>query len=308
MHRLRSTVSAWRSGRRTSRLDGLGVTAHAPEARTAALRTRVPFVDLAPMTDAVREGVLDDVAKLLDTGHFVNGPAVEQFERELARFCGTACAVGVASGLDALRLALLALELEPGVEVIVPANTFIATVEAVVQAGMRPVLVDVDEGDYTLGVDAAAAAVGPRTRVLLPVHLYGQMADMRGLVEVARRYDLAIVEDACQAHGAARDGVHSGRAGHAAAFSFYPAKNLGAFGDAGALVTNDPSIAAAMRSLREHGQRAKYRHDRLGYTARLDTLQAIVLLHKLPLLPRWNEERRAAASFYTEALAGIGDL
>jgi dTDP-4-amino-4,6-dideoxygalactose transaminase len=127
-------------------------------------------------------------------------------------------------------------------------------------------------------------------------------------VEVARRYDLAIVEDACQAHGAARDGVHSGRAGHAAAFSFYPAKNLGAFGDAGALVTNDPSIAADVRSLREHGQRAKYDHETLGYTARLDTIQAIVLLHKLPLLRGWNEERREAARFYTEALTGVGDL
>lgn len=268
----------------------------------------MPFVDLTPVTSRIREQVLEGWANLIDTGRFVNGPEVEEFERAFARFAGTTSSVGVASGLDALRLGLLAFDLEPGAEAIVPANTFIATIEAVIQAGVQPVLVDTDDGDHNIDLDEAAAAVTSRTRVLLPVHLYGQLADMRRLKDVARTHDLLVLEDACQAHGATRDGISAGQGGDAAAFSFYPGKNLGAFGDAGALTTSDAKIADAVRSLREHGQRAKYSHEAIGYTARLDTIQAIVLLHKLPLLERWTEERRVAAAFYAHALAGTGDL
>jgi dTDP-4-amino-4,6-dideoxygalactose transaminase len=229
------------------------------------------------------------------------------FEDAFARYCGSAECVGVASGLDALRLALIAAGIEPGDEVIVPANTFIATFEAVTQAGGRPVPVDVDLEDYNLDVDACAAAISERTRFLLPVHLYGQLADMQRLAPLADERGLPIIEDACQAPGASRDGVRPG-SGRAAAFSFYPGKNLGAFGDAGALVTDDPELAARIRALREHGQRAKYRHELVGYTSRLDTIQALALHHKLPLLDGWNEERRQIARFYEEALTGVGDL
>ncbi len=271
-------------------------------------RVRVPFVDLGHANASVRQAVLDAIARLVDSGAFTNGRQIGELERALASYCGVRECVGVASGLDALRLGLLAAGLRPGDEVVVPALTFAATAEAVVQAGGRPVFADIDEADYGLAPACAAAAVGPATRALLPVHLYGQMADVRALRELATGSGLLLVEDACQAHGAERDGVRAGAAGTAAAFSFYPAKNLGAFGDAGAIATDDETLAERARALREHGQRSKYRHELVGYTARLDTIQAIVLLEKLPLLDRLVAERRAAASYYLEALAGVGDL
>ena len=214
----------------------------------------------------------------------------------------------MSSGLDALRIALLSAGIEQGDEVIVPANTFVATFEAVTQAGGVPVPADISEDDYNIDVSAAEAAVTSRTRFLVPVHLYGSMADMRALSALAERHGLKLVEDACQAHGAERDGLRAGAIGKAGAFSFYPGKNLGAMGDAGALVTDDEWIASEARALREHGQIAKYEHAVEGYTARLDTLQALVLLRKLPLLDGWNEQRRRVAQFYTEHLSGIGDL
>ena len=275
---------------------------------TAPETTGVPFLDLRPSHEPLAEAILADVAALIETNAYINGPAVAEFEREFAAFCGSAYTVGLASGLDALRLALLAVGLEPGDEVIVPAHTFIATLEAVTQAGGRPVAVDIREDDYTIDVAAAEAAVGPRTRALLPVHLYGQMADMKGLRELAHRHDLVLLEDACQAHGATRDGLRSGAVGTAGAFSFYPGKNLGAMGDAGALVTDDSELASRLRALREHGQTRKYEHAWEGYTARLDTIQAAVLLRKLPWLAHWNDSRRAAARRYSEVLAGVGDL
>ena len=271
-------------------------------------RVEVPFLDLHGMHAGIKEEILADVADLIETSAFSNGPAVAEFERAFAEFCGTSSCVGVASGLDALRLALVAAGIEPGDEVLVPANTFIATVEAVTQAGGRPVLVDVSEHDYNLDPAAVEAALTPRSRFLLPVHLYGQLADMGMLGALAERHGLKILEDACQAHGAERDGVRAGTGGLAAGFSFYPGKNLGAMGDAGALVTDDAELAARVRMLREHGQSRKYEHDVPGYTARLDTLQALVLLRKLPLLAGWNDERRAAARRYADVLAGIGDL
>jgi len=268
----------------------------------------VPFLDLAPSHAPLKERLLEEIGQLFDTGAFTNGPHVAAFEEAFAYYCGVSECVGVASGLDALRLALLAGGLEPGDEVIVPAATFVATLEAVTQAGGVPVVVDASETDYCLDPAAAAAATGARTRVLMPVHLYGQLSDMRALQELARERDLALVEDACQAHGAERDGVRAGAGGAAAAFSFYPGKNLGAAGDAGALVTDDSGLAVVVRSLREHGQTAKYVHAREGWTARLDSIQALVLREKLRHLDEWNEQRRAIAARYSEELRGIGDL
>lgn len=273
--------------------------------RTSA---NVPFLDLAPVHADLKAAILAGIEDVIDSSAFTNGAQVRSFEAAFAEYCGAEHAVGVASGLDALRLGLLAAGCAPGDEVIVPANTFVATIEAVTQAGGVPVLADVSETDYNLDVDAVEALVGARTRFVLPVHLYGQMADMRRLRPLAVSRHLTIIEDACQAHGAARDGLRVGLAGRAAAFSFYPGKNLGAMGDAGALLTDDGRLAAVVRALREHGQRAKYVHDFEGYTARLDTIQAVALTHKLPFLDDWNAQRRSIALAYASALRGVGDL
>jgi dTDP-4-amino-4,6-dideoxygalactose transaminase len=271
-------------------------------------QTAVPFLDLGPSHAPLKEAILEEIGELLDSGAFTNGPAVACFEEAFAAYCGVDHCVGVGSGLDAIRLGLLATGLEPGDEVIVPAATFVATLEAVTQAGGVPVVADVSDDDYCLDPAAASAATGDRTRVLMPVHLYGQMADMRALRALAAQRRLTVLEDACQAHGAERQGLRAGSAGEVAAFSFYPGKNLGAAGDAGALVSNDGETAARVRALREHGQTAKYVHALEGWTARLDTIQALVLSHKLPLLDGWNEQRRAAAAFYEDGLDGVGDL
>ena len=265
----------------------------------------VPFVDLGPANRAVKRRVLERIGETIDRGDFTNGDAVVEFERALAAHFGQRHCVAVASGLDALRLSLVASGLAPGAGVIVPAMTFAATFEAVIQAGGTPVVVDVAESDYNLDPEQAERAAAESVTHMLPVHLYGQMADMKRLSAVAERHGLQILEDACQAHGARRDGVAAGSAGGAAAFSFYPTKNLGAMGDAGALVTDDQALADDVLALREHGETRKYHHEYVGYTARLDTIQAVVLLEKLPLLEEWNRERRAAAHSYTEALAGL---
>jgi dTDP-4-amino-4,6-dideoxygalactose transaminase len=269
---------------------------------------KVPFLDLRPTNDAVRQPILERIEQMIDSGAFTNGPEVEEFESAFAAYCGTRHCVGVSSGLDGLRLALLAGELEPGDEVVVPALTFAATVEAVLQSGCRPIVVDIGDDDYNIDVGAVRTALSDRTRAVIPVHLFGQLAALTALGDLTDSRGIAVIEDACQAHGASRDGIHAGSAGVAGVFSFYPAKNLGAFGDAGAVVTNSEAVARRIQALREHGQLRKYEHELEGYTARLDTLQAIVLLHKLQLLDHWNEERRAIARAYGEVLAGIGDL
>jgi dTDP-4-amino-4,6-dideoxygalactose transaminase len=277
-----------------------------PNGRT---RSAVPFMDLSYAHDgAFRLEYLAAVEALIRSGSFINGPAVRQFENAFAQYVGADFCIGVASGLDALRLALLAYGLEPGDQVIVPAHTFVATLEAVTQAGGIPVPVDIHHTDYTVDIRALQATISPRTRFVVPVHLYGQLADMRALTRLCAPTDIIVLEDACQAHGADRDGVRAGVGGHAAAFSFYPGKNLGALGDAGALVTTDATVAARVNALREHGQREKYRHDEPGYTSRLDTIQAIALLLKLPRLEAWNEQRRVIAASYAELLDGVGDL
>jgi dTDP-4-amino-4,6-dideoxygalactose transaminase len=271
-------------------------------------RVDVPFVDLAPSHAHIRDDLLAGFDALLATGAFTNGPQVAAFEREFAEACGVRETVGVASGHDALRLGLLALGLEPGDEVVIPAQTFVSTAETVVQAGGVPILADVDDTTACLDPAAAAAAVTERTRFVIPVHLFGQLADMEGVHALADRHGLVVLEDAAQAHDAIRDGRKAGSFGAAAAFSFYPGKNLGAMGDAGALVTDDPRVAELTRALREHGQREKYRHELIGFTARLDSVQALFLSLKLPHLAAWNDERRWAARRYAELLDGVGDL
>jgi dTDP-4-amino-4,6-dideoxygalactose transaminase len=269
---------------------------------------KVPFVDLAGLHAGFREDVLAALADLIDRSEFGTGAAVETFEEAFARYCGASECVGVSSGIDALRLLLAAAGVAPGDEVIVPAMTFIATFAAVSQLEAVPVPVDISPDDYNIDARGVEPAVGPGVRWLLPVHLYGQLADMPALRTIAERHGLGIVEDACQAHGALRAGLPPGRGTAGAAFSFYPAKNLGAMGDAGAVVTDDPVIADRVRMLREHGQREKNHHDDIGWTGRLDAFQAAVLTCKLARLAEWNAERRAVARLYAELLAEVGDL
>ncbi len=272
-----------------------------------SMRPVVPFLDLRSQNDVLRAGLLEDIAQILDASAFINGPAVAEFEEAFATYCGGRHCVGVASGLDALRLALVASGVGEGDEVIVPAMTFIATWEAVSQTGATPIPVDVRPDDFGIDPEAVGAAISSRTAAVLPVHLYGQMADLDALLRIAAASGLALVQDAAQAHGATRDGRRPGEVSPSA-FSFYPGKNLGALGDAGAIVTDDAQLALRARALREHGQREKYRHEEIGWTARLDTIQAAALLRKLPLLDDWNAARRAIANQYSVALAGVGDL
>lgn len=268
----------------------------------------VPFLDLGAMHGPLKDEILEEIGEIIDSGAFTNGPQVRSFEAAFADYCEVSHCVGLASGLDALRLALEALDLGPGAEVIVPANTFVASFEAITQSGATPVPVDASTADYNLDPAALSSAISEHTEAVMPVHLYGQLADMKEISRVAGESGLAIVEDACQAHGASRDGIRAGAAGVAAAFSFYPGKNLGAFGDAGALVSNDEVLVERVRMLREHGQRQKYRHDLIGWTARLDTIQAAILLRKLAELDGWNDDRRRVAAAYEESLEGVGDL
>jgi len=280
-----------------------GVTAPVPQTHAD-----VPFLDLARIHAPLLDLFAEEFDTLLRSSAFVNGKPVGAFEAEFAVYCGTREAVGVASGLDALRLALAAFDVGAGGEVIVPAMTFVATWEAVSQVGAVPVPVDVTDADYNMNLGAVEAAISGRTVAILPVHLYGQMADMGGLLGISARTGIPVIEDAAQAHGATREGRSAGASGDAAAFSFYPGKNLGALGDAGALTTNDEEIASRVRALREHGQSRKYHHDEIGWTARLDTLQAAILSRKLTRLDGWNDERRTIAALYLDGLSGIGDL
>lgn len=270
--------------------------------------TRVPFIDLAPSSQPVKAAILARIAELIDRNEFGPGPTVSEFERRFADYCEAAGCVGVSSGLDALRLALAASGLQPGDEVLVPGLTFIATFEAVSQLGAVPVPVDVTRDNYTLDVELAEAAVTDATRFVLPVHLFGQLADLDAVDALARRRRLKVVEDAAQAHGARRAGRRAGDRSEAAIYSFYAAKNLGAMGDAGAVISQDLDLLDRVRVLREHGARQKYIHESTGWTARLDAFQAAVLTEKLELLGRWTNERQAIAARYLADLAGVGDL
>jgi dTDP-4-amino-4,6-dideoxygalactose transaminase len=264
----------------------------------------IPLVDLKAQYAALKPEIDAALQRVLDSAAFILGREVEEFERAFAAYCGTGHAIGVASGTAALHLALLACGLEPGHEVITTPFTFIATAEAIYHTGARPVFVDIDPRTYNLDPALVEAAIGPRTRAIVPVHLYGRPAGMDGLLEVARRHGLRVIEDAAQAHGARYRGRRVGTLGDAACFSFYPGKNLGAYGDGGMVTTNDPEIAGRLRMLRDHGRTDKYAHRIIGYGERLDALQAAILQVKLGHLDAWNAERRRAAQRYRSLLAG----
>jgi dTDP-4-amino-4,6-dideoxygalactose transaminase len=268
----------------------------------------VPFVDLAAQQASIQTEINAAIQRVLSECSFVLGPQVEEFERDFAKFAGCEHAVGVSSGLDALRLALMAVGVGPGDEVILPANTYIATALAVSAVGGRPVLVDCDRRTYNIDVNLVESAVTPRTKAVVPVHLTGQAADMDPILEVAGRHGLRVIEDAAQAHGTLYKGRSCGSLGSIGCFSFYPGKNLGAYGDGGMVTTDDPDLAARLRRLRNYGQTAKYRHTEKGLNARLDTIQAAILSVKLRHLPRWNKARGAYANGYRDLLCGVGDL
>lgn len=265
----------------------------------------IQLVDLPRQYLTIRDEVLAAMDNALCGMQLNLGPNVQAFEREFAAHSGAAEGIGVGSGTDALYLALRACEVGPGDEVITVANTFIATVEAIVMAGARPVFVDVDPLTQTMDVAQTAAAVTPRTRALMPVHLFGQTADMAPLQELAAARKLWLIEDASQAQGAAYGGTRAGNIGDLAAFSLYFSKNLGAYGEAGILTTNNPELAERLRMLRSHGQKTRYYHDLIGMNSRLDELQAAVLRIKLRHLDEWNAARRRHAAAYTERLADL---
>jgi dTDP-4-amino-4,6-dideoxygalactose transaminase len=260
-------------------------------------------VDLSVQHAQVAEEVAEGFAQVLATGDFIGGKAVAAFEREYAEFVGARACVGVGNGTDAIELALRAVGVGPGDEVVVPANTFIATAEAVVRAGATPVFADVDDEALLLDPAAVDAALTERTRAVVPVDLFGQVAPFEQLPTTLAQRGIRVVEDGAQSQGATRHGRAAGTFGDVAATSFYPGKNLGAYGDAGAVVTDDEQVAQAVRLLSAHGSPAKYQHTVVGFNSRLDTLQAVVLSAKLTRLRRWNDERRAAAAVYDELLA-----
>jgi len=270
--------------------------------------TVVPFVDLVAQYDSIAAEIDSAFHEVTASAEYILGKRVERFEGEFARFVGSEHAIGVGSGLDALRLGLLALGIGAGDEVIVPANTYIATALAVSEVGADVVLVDCDPGTYNIDPDAVRAALTPRTRALLPVHFTGQAAELRPLLDLAERHGLEVIEDAAQAHGTRYQGLPCGSLGRLACFSFYPGKNLGAYGDGGMVTSSDPGVVERVRRLRNYGERAKYEHVVKGVNSRLDGLQAAFLSVKLPHLPGWNEARLRHADAYTAALEGVGDL
>lgn len=268
-----------------------------------AFQTTVPFVDLAVQHQQIAAEVMQGFEGVLSRTSFVQGAEVAQFEEEFAQFCGVQHCVGLANGTDAVEFALRALDIGAGSEVILPANTFVATAEAVVRAGARPVLVDCDP-DFLIDTAQVTPAMNKRTSAVLAVHLYGQMAPVEILDDLVRGR-VPVVEDAAQAQGATRHGTRAGAAGTIAGTSFYPGKNLGAYGDAGAVLTSDDALAATVRRLGSHGGIAKYEHQIVGFNSRLDTLQAVVLLAKLKKLTEWNSARAEAAERYASMLADI---
>jgi dTDP-4-amino-4,6-dideoxygalactose transaminase len=269
---------------------------------------RIPVADLRAQHTPLRDELLDTFGRVLDASAFIHGPEVHAFEEEFAAYCGTQHAVGVGNGTDALSLALRALGVGASDAVALPSFTFAATAEAVCHAGARPLFIDVDPQTFTLDPEAlrrAARRQSHPVRAVIPVHLYGQPAAMDGVAAVAKELGAAIVEDAAQAHGARYRGRRVGGLGACGCFSFYPAKNLGALGDAGAITTDDADLAARVRLLRDHGQRGKYEHAVLGYNSRLDGIQAAVLRVKLRHVDRWNARRQALAAAYRDGLGGV---
>ncbi len=266
------------------------------------MTTRIPLVDLQAQYTTIQDEIDAAIQRVVRSANFILGPEVSNFEEAFARFIGCAEAVGVASGTAALHLALLACDIGPGDEVITSPFTFYATAEAIVQVGATPVFVDIRPDTYNINPEKLAAAITPRTRAVIPVHLYGQAADMDEILAIARQHGLRVIEDAAQAHAAEYRGKRCGNMGDLGCFSFFPGKNLGCFGDGGMVTTNDPALAARIRRLRDHGRTSKYEHVEPGWGYRLDALQAAILAAKLPHLEAWTESRRAAAQRYNELL------
>jgi dTDP-4-amino-4,6-dideoxygalactose transaminase len=265
----------------------------------------IPLVDLRAQYSAIKADIDSAIARVISGGVFILGDEVRDFEERFAKRCGAAYCVGVSSGTSALFLALRALGIGQGDEVITTSFTFTATAEAICHVGATPVFVDVDSLTFNIDPAAAAAAVGSRTKAIIPVHLYGSPCDMDAILEISKRHGLKVIEDAAQAHGALYKGKPVGSIGDVGCFSFYPAKNLGAYGDAGAVVTNNEDLAYRIRLLRDHGRTAKYEHLEVGYGARLDALQAAILNAKLNYLQEWTQARRRWARYYSTMLADL---
>ena len=268
----------------------------------------IPLVDIRTQYQSLKQQIDEAMSRVIDSASFVGGREVDAFEEEFAAYCEVSACVGVGNGTDALRLALAAIGIGPGDEVITVAHTFIATVEAIWATGAQPVLVDIRPDTMLMDPDALREAIGSRTKAVIPVHLYGQPCDMSEICAIARSRGVRVIEDAAQAHGARWRGRRVGSFGDAACFSFYPGKNLGAFGDAGAVVSSNRSFIQQIRMLANHGRREKYVHETAGTNSRLDALQAAILRVKLRSLDRWNERRRRIAAMYAEGLRGLDGL
>jgi dTDP-4-amino-4,6-dideoxygalactose transaminase len=272
------------------------------------MTTKVPFLDLRAHHEPLRQEIQAAIQQVIDSSAFAGGPFVAKFEADFAEFCGCAHAIGVGNGTDALWLALVGLGVGAGDEVITSPGTFIATAEAISLCGAKPVFVDIDEQTYTLDPELIEKAITARTKAIIPVHLFGQMADMDPIMAIARKHHLFVVEDACQAHGATYKGKKAGTIGDAGCFSFYPGKNLGAFGEAGAVVTNDAELTKKIQVFRDHGQAKKYYHSVIGWNARMDGIQGAVLTIKLKGLKCSNESRREHGRLYSELLGGMEEV
>jgi dTDP-4-amino-4,6-dideoxygalactose transaminase len=269
---------------------------------------QIPFLDLKAQNEPLRAEILAAINEVIDKNAFAGGPFVTAFEQDFAAFCGSKHAVGLGSGTEALWLVLLALGIGPGDEVITVPSTFMATAEAITYTGATPVFVDIEDRTYTIDPGKLSAAITPRTKAIIPVHLFGQMADMDPIMEIARQKGLHVIEDACQAHGAQYKGRNAGTIGIAGCFSFYPGKNLGAFGEAGAVTTDDADLKRKIEIFRDHGQAKKYYHDYVGWNCRMDGIQGAVLRAKLKVLERGNNGRRAHADQYNRLFANVQEV
>jgi dTDP-4-amino-4,6-dideoxygalactose transaminase len=266
---------------------------------------KVPFLDLKAQYATIKDEIAAALQQVLDNTAFAGGPFVAAFEKDFAAYCGTKHAVGVGNGTEALWMALIALGVGAGDEVITVPDTFIATAEAISFCGAKPVFVDVDEKTYNMDAAKLEAAITSKTKAVIPVHLFGQMCGMDPIIEIARKHKLFVIEDASQSHGAEYKGKRAGSIGDVGCFSFYPGKNLGAYGEAGAVVTSNDALADKMKMLRDHGSSKKYYHTYLGFNCRMDGFQGAVLSVKLKYIDKWNEARRTNAGLYTQALAGV---
>ncbi|QYY42552.1 DegT/DnrJ/EryC1/StrS family aminotransferase [Aneurinibacillus thermoaerophilus] len=266
---------------------------------------QIQLLDLKAQYQMIKEEIKIAIDEVLESGNYIMGPTVKKFEESLAEYCGVKYAIGVANGTDALLLTLDALEIGPGDEVITTPFTFFASAEVVSQLGATPVFVDIDPDTYNLDVTKLEAAITSKTKAIIPVHIFGQPTDMDEIMEIANKYNLYVVEDACQAIGATYKGKKVGSIGNAGCFSFFPTKNLGGYGDGGIIVTNDEELARKVQILRVHGSYPKYYHSMIGYNSRLDALQAATLQVKLKYIDQWNQKRREKADFYSQSLKGL---